>query len=100
MRLNYTVSYASRVEQDIKEAIFHYDKQLSGLGDRFFEEYLQYIEVIKRNPFIFQLRYKKVHLAPLRNFPFLIFYIIEQENILILSVVNSFKNPDKWPESI
>lgn len=48
MKVKYTLSYASQVEPDLKEATTFYNEKQNGLGSRFYKEYLQYIEIIKK----------------------------------------------------
>jgi hypothetical protein len=97
MKVKYTLSYESQVESDLTAAIDFYNEKQKDLGLRFYKEYLQYIKIIKKNPFIFQERYDEVHIAPLKTFPFLIFYTLDKKDILILAILPSAKDSEKWP---
>ncbi len=97
MKVKYTISYEPLVEKDLKESITYYNSRQKGLGSRFHSEYLFFIEAIKKNPLIFQTRYNDIHVAPLKSFPFLIFYIVIKNEIVILSVLLMAKDSERWP---
>ena len=98
MKRKFRVAYEEQVELDLISAVSYYNDQQKGLGARFFKEYLGQLNHIKRNPFEFQFRYDEIHAAPLKVFPFLIFYIVEDDLIIILSVIHSSQNPENWPK--
>jgi len=93
----YFLSYEPQVETDLKSAVFYYNDQQKGLGKRFYTEYIAYLKHIKQNPHKFQIRYLNVHIAPLKVFPFLVFYMVDENEIIILTVLHSSQNPDNWP---
>ncbi|OXG00160.1 ParE-like toxin of type II ParDE toxin-antitoxin system [Flavobacterium araucananum] len=84
---------------DIQDAINYYESKQSGLGEYFYQVIDGHIETLKRNPF-FQIRYKDYHGIPTKNFPFIIFYFIDEalKTIYILSVFNTSLNPSKYPK--
>ncbi|MFZ5554420.1 MAG: type II toxin-antitoxin system RelE/ParE family toxin [Bacteroidota bacterium] len=96
----YFLSYEPQVEVDLKSAIVYYNERQKGLGKRFYTEYLSYLKHIKGNPLNFQKRYLNIHVAPLKVFPFLIFYIIDGNEIIVLTVLHSSQNPDNWPVEV
>ena len=51
---------------------------------------------IENNTF-FQRKYKNVRALPLKKFPYIIFYEIDDEIIYILSVFCTHQNPQKYP---
>lgn len=84
---------------DIQEAIDYYDFKQIGLGEYFYKILDQHIETISKNPF-FQIRYKDYHAFPIKKFPFLILYYIDDEKktINIMSIFNTALNPTKYPK--
>lgn len=83
-------------KEDIKEATNWYNKQQIGLGKRFIQEINLKVAKIKQNPFIYSIRYSIVHTSVLYVFPFMIHYIIEEKNILIIAVLHTTRNPETW----
>ena len=84
---------------DIQDAVDYYESKQSGLGEHFYQVIDDHIEILTKNPF-FQIRYKNYHGFPMKKFPFIIFYFIDEKlkTIYILSVFNTALNPSKYPK--
>jgi toxin ParE1/3/4 len=80
---------------DIQTEILYYNSKRKGLGKRFHTEIVTSFESIKANPF-FQVRYDKVHCLPLKKFPAMIHYSLDEGKklIVIRAVINTNRNPD------
>jgi plasmid stabilization system protein ParE len=85
---------------DIKEAANWYDKHGENLGSRFKKSVKQQINIIKSNADSYSVRYKNVHCALVKKFPFLIHFVIDEKNhvVKILAVIHSSRSPDIWQE--
>lgn len=82
---------------DIQEAIDYYDSQEIGLGEEFENKLNQYLVKLRLNPF-YQTRYDDVHCLPLKRFPYMIHFSIEEESNLVnvRAVLNTARNPNIW----
>lgn len=89
-----------RAKEDIREASKWYNKQQQGLGKRFTKQIRDSVALIKHNPYAFNIRYKEVRTAIVRVFPYMIHYIIEEENkrIVIIAVFHTSLYPGRWKE--
>lgn len=85
-------------ESDISSAIEYYEAQKQGLGKVFFEELIEKVKQIQKFPNSISIRYNHTRVAVLKNFPYLIFYILVDNVIVILAVKNSSINPINWPD--
>jgi toxin ParE1/3/4 len=83
---------------DAQQAIDYYDKQQTGLGEKFNTALDIHIQSIAKNPF-YQVRYKDYRALPMKKFPFLIlFYISEADNsVFITAVFHTSQHTDKLP---
>lgn len=84
--------------KDIQEAIEWYELQLKGLGQRYKTQTIKSINSLKKNPFVFSVKYNDIHCRKIEKFPFLIHYVID-ENIKIITVFAVFhtsRNPEIW----
>jgi len=81
---------------DIQQEINYYNSKQKGLGKRFYNEVKNAFAAIKKNPF-FQIRYDDVHCLPLKVFPAMVHFTINEKNktIIIRAVINTHKDPDK-----
>ncbi len=63
--------------KDIQEAIEWYELQLKGLGNRYKIQTIKSINSLKKNPFVFSIKYNDIRCRKIEKFPFLIHYIID-----------------------
>lgn len=82
---------------DIQEAIDWYNKQQKGLGKKFHSAVLKHINSLIKNP-NFEIRYDSVHCLPLKNFPFMIHFTIDNAKklVAIRAVFHTSLNPTNW----
>lgn len=74
-----------RALADIQQAIDYYDKQQVGLGEKFILIIDKHFKSISKNPF-FQIRYDKIRCLPIKNFPFMIHFFIEEKTNIVYIV--------------
>jgi hypothetical protein len=97
--MSFKIVIEPRAIFDIQEAVDYYDFKQIGLGEYFFQALEDNIEVVRNNPF-FQIRYKDYYGLPIKKFPFIIFYFIQEEEkiVYVVSVFNTSLNPKKYPK--
>lgn len=85
-----------RAEAQILEAYNWYEQKQANLGDIFLKALEELIFKIEANPFLFQPKYKNVYLAQAKKFPYGIFYLIDEDRIIVLAVFHLSRNPGLW----
>jgi toxin ParE1/3/4 len=97
--MNYKIVIEPRAVSEIQEAVDYYDSKRVGFGSFFLETVNEHIEVLITNP-MFQLRYKDYRGLPVRNFPFLILFCVDEKDkiVFIMSIFNTYLNPTKYPK--
>ena len=85
---------------DIIGTITWYNEQQAGLGKRFRNALTETIALIRENPLLFSERYRTVRIAPLKKFPYLVYYLFDeqQQRILIIAMLHGGRNPEVWKE--
>ena len=93
----YTVFIDPRAIWDIQEAIDYYDEQQAGLGKKFESALNNQLLTLEKNPF-FQVRYDEVRCLPLKKFPYMLHFTInEQEKLVVVrALFNTARNPKVW----
>lgn len=83
--------------QDIQDGVDWYNSQQSGLGRKFYSEVKAHINSLKINPF-FQIRYDDVHCLPIKRYPYIIHYSINEmaKIVTIKAIFNTNKDPLSW----
>lgn len=83
--------------RDIADAKSYYNTQLHGLGTRFGDEVKKAVDVLLLTPY-FQIRYDNVRCFPIRSFPYMLHYTVDEQEQLILlhAVLHTSRNPEKY----
>lgn len=89
----YQIVSVADVEQDLILAIDWYNSQQHGLAERFLNEYDNVINKLKENPFIYQKYNHHIRKVKLKSFPYMIFYMVNSDKVIILAVFHGAKNP-------
>ena len=94
------VIFTRTAQADIAEAYAWYEEREFGLG----EEFLRCVEActnrLHRHPLMYPVAVDKFRRAPLRRFPFEIFYEQNDEKLTIYAVFNCSQDPRKWRERL
>jgi len=95
--MRYEVLVGARALADLRQAIDYYNTQQKGLGKKFELVIDKHFSEIGKNPF-YQLRYSFIRCLPLKKFPFMIHYFVDEKRkkVFIVSVLHTSKNPDRW----
>ncbi|TRX61419.1 type II toxin-antitoxin system RelE/ParE family toxin [Fulvivirga sp. M361] len=95
----YSIIIEPAALQDIQQAIDYYDEQQVGLGERFEAALNKHLVSLEENPF-FQIRYDDVHCQPLKKYPYMIHFTINEENktATIQAVFHTSLDPGKWKD--
>lgn len=98
--MKYYLKVRSKANKDIYKIALFYEEKSSGLGRDFILCLDAAIERIKRNPLIYSKYYKEYHRALLRRFPIRIFFIVLNDLISIVSVMDLRQDPNKIKSSL
>lgn len=85
--------------QDIQQGIDYYDDQQIGLGEKFEVAVNKHLVSIEKNPF-FQVRYDDVHCLPVKKYPYMIHFTINEadKTVTVRAVFHTSLDPEKWTE--
>lgn len=99
MRVN--IQLSKEAEMDVLESFRWYESAKKGLGENFLNELDEALISISENPFAFSLRYKKIVRAfTMDRFPFLVYYSVNKEQVDVIAVFHTSKNPKVWKKRI
>jgi toxin ParE1/3/4 len=93
MKLRYT----TRAREDIELAFVWYERQRRGLGFEFLDCIEASIKLILENPEMYRVYYSFFRGCVIRQFPFSIFYTIENNEIVVHSIFDNRQDPQKRP---
>ncbi len=91
----YSIFITPAATDDIAVAIEYYNTLSPDLGYRFADQVTNYFDRIAALPTASAIRYKNIRCKPVKRFPYLITYTIEEttRSIHILRVFNTYQEP-------
>ncbi len=94
--MSYQVFITPEAELDLEEAYNWYESQNIGLGSEFIRVIDASLSNIQRNPLSYPTIYQKIRRKLIRKFPYGLFYLVENEMIIILACFHIKRNPKQW----
>ena len=83
-------------EKDIAEAAEWYDRQRAGLSLQFREALDNTFALIEENPRLHAQVYRDLRRALVRRFPYGVFYVTRAEELVVVAVLHTARNPRLW----
>ncbi len=87
-------------EDEMADAFDWYEERVPGLGSDFLLCVDAVLHAVLRNPQQYPRVHRIVHRALTRRFPYEVFFVEDDERIVILSVFHAKRNPKRWQERI
>ena len=98
--MDYDLVIRPEARLDLLDAFYWYQEQRAGLGLDFKLCVDDALSKLQKHPSF----YKKVHLdirrIIIKRFPFGIFYIISNKQIIILAVLHARRDPENWKNRV
>ena len=83
-------------EAEIVAAYDYYETVAKGLGATFLLAVEACLDGIQHSPEMYAVLHKDIRRGLLRRFPYGIFYLAEQEQIVILACFHARRDPKQW----
>jgi plasmid stabilization system protein ParE len=91
-----TLRLTPAAEADVKGVFAWYSDRGHELGDQFRFALDQCLEAIERNPLAYAVVHREMRRALLRRFPYCVFYIVSDQDIVVLACVHGHRDPEIW----
>jgi plasmid stabilization system protein ParE len=83
-------------QHEVREAFDYYEDISEGLGFEFMRSLDASLQFIERNPLAYQKIRKEVRRALLRKFPYALFYVAEENQIVIIACFHQKRSGIDW----
>lgn len=97
--MKYTLEIKAEAVEDIQKAFDYFEENKIGLGDRFLDALENYLNRIEKYPEHYQIKRNPYREAPIKDFPYVIIFEIQEAVVVVYAVFNTFLNPDKKPKT-
>ena len=94
----YRLVFRPEVYDDVKTAYDWYETQRVGLGEDFLLMLEASYATITRTPKAYQKIHLSVRRKLVRRFPYGIFFVIKKEVVIVLALLHTKREPQKWEE--
>jgi plasmid stabilization system protein ParE len=92
----FTVIFTQAARAELIDAQDWYEGEAVGLGQRFLEAIDAVAERMSTNPQQFPVVFKNVRRALLRRFPYSLFFVVENDTLLVLACFHASSDPSQW----
>ncbi|MEM9679880.1 MAG: type II toxin-antitoxin system RelE/ParE family toxin [Bacteroidota bacterium] len=100
-KTSYNYQLSDEAEWDVEDGYSWYESKQEGLGEIFLEKLDLAAAAIKSNPTTYSIRYKKkVRAFVVKRFPYLILYVVNENDINVIAVFNTHQHPRKWKDRV
>jgi plasmid stabilization system protein ParE len=83
-------------QQDLTDAETWYERQRSGLGQDFLAEVSVKFDEIAAQPQMYAVAWKDMRAAPLRRFPFVVYYRAWDDRVEVVAILHGSRDPATW----
>ena len=94
--MKYKLIVRPEADAELEEAYVWYEQQVAGLGSQFLLAVDVVIHAIRINPLQYPIAHKDVRRALTLKFPFQIFFVMHNTQIVIISVFHGMRDPSVW----
>jgi plasmid stabilization system protein ParE len=94
--MSYRLIVRPEAETDIRNAYFRYDKEVPGLGVQFLDAVDDSLDRISEDPLHYAIIAGGIRRKLLRKFPYGLFFVFEEEEVRVLSVLQQAQSPELW----
>ncbi|RLD44900.1 MAG: hypothetical protein DRI89_02500 [Bacteroidetes bacterium] len=94
----YSLNIRLLAKEDIQEIVDYYDEKVPTVTDKFLTALFSDIELLKKNPLLFEKKYRDTRVRFMKHFPFGVHYRLVNNKVEILAVLHTSRNPKIWEE--
>ncbi len=94
------IRFAEAAHQELNDACDWFERQQSGLGERFKNDVRESALLIAKSPLLFPIELEDVRRYVMNRFPYTLRYVLRGEVIWIVAVSHQHRRPDYWVERV
>ena len=96
--MKYQLIIRPEAEAEMTESFTWYEDRVAGLGSDFLLCIDAIFNSISRSPKQYPIVYKNIRRAISRRFPYEVFYVENEDKVIILAVFHAKRNPKTWQQ--
>ena len=96
----YQFEAEAAVEFDVESAFQWYETEEPGLGFDFLNQLRACYERLLNTPFAYEELRSGVRRALTKQFPYAVYFSVEEDTVLILAVLHTARDPAEWQQRL
>ena len=93
---DYRLVAEPRVDLDVAATYQWYENEQPGLGLEFLDQLRAVYDRIAASPFQYQDLRSGIRRALLRRFPYVVYFAVEADVVIVLAVLHASRDPAEW----
>ena len=98
--MDYELIIRPEAREDLLDTFHWYQDQRQGLGFDFKLCADEAITKIARSPLIYKKVFQDVRRVVLKRFPFGVYYLVDNDAVIVLAVLHARRDPENWKSRI
>jgi hypothetical protein len=98
--VNYVIVIRDIAKADLREACEWYDDKRPGLGNDLIACVEDTLNKLRRWPDLGLVVHKKLRRAPVRRFPYGVFYVLDGQDISVVGIIHGRRSPQFWKKRL
>src|SRR5690348_7511499 len=94
------IRFTPGADSELAEARQWYARQRENLDLEFMESIDDALLRIVRNPHLYPIVYRTLRRAVVRRFPFAVFYEVTADEVQVVAVFHSRRDPERWKSRV
>lgn len=91
--MKHSMRFVPEIEEDVLGGYFWYEEKSFGLGEEFLRMFYACANELSRNALLYQKVYGDVRRRLLRRFPYVIYFRIMENEIIVLGLYHCARDP-------
>jgi|ERR1019366_9211193 plasmid stabilization system protein ParE len=98
--MSYRQTILPDAQREYDDAIEWYAKQQKGLGKRFTAAVKQVLRRLRAMPNIHAIAAKDIRRALVKDFPYVVLYRVIGDDVIVVSIFHTSRNPADWQSRV
>ncbi|MBN8560771.1 MULTISPECIES: type II toxin-antitoxin system RelE/ParE family toxin [Leptolyngbya] len=94
--MSFVLIVRPEARQELDEAYQWYEAQQEDLGDDFLDCVDERLNQICQMPELYEVVRRDIRRAVVRRFPYVIYYRVVVDRVIVLAIIHGRANPKKW----
>ncbi len=96
----YSVIFTQAARGELIEAQDWYEREATGLGRRFRQAIDALMDRMSDNPREFPIVFKNIRRALLQRFPYSLFFVVDDDALIVIACFHASRDPSHWQKRI